>query len=108
MTAAPWMVQWNAKVPAVVKVLGHVPDDWVGECVPSAKVTLWSVPPGFHTQVTVVPTGTVRLVGEKRLFPTVTSFVPEVLGVVTSDPPEHAPAARTTMPANNSRLRMVT
>jgi hypothetical protein len=108
MTAAPWMVQWNAKVPPVVKVLGHVPDDWVGEWVPSAKVTLWSVPPGFHTQVTVVPTGTVRLVGEKRLFPTVTSFVPEVLGVVTSDPPEHAPAARTIRPANNSRLRMAT
>lgn len=65
----PWIVQWYAYVPAWVNVRTNVPDPWVGEAVPSSKVTLCCTEP-FHVHVTAEPTGTVVAAGVKALSTT--------------------------------------
>ena len=63
-----WTVQWYLKLPAVANVREKVPLAWVGDFVPSSKVTLCPIAP-LQVQVTVVPTATVVDEGVKKLSP---------------------------------------
>jgi hypothetical protein len=58
-------------LPEAAKLRWNVPELWLpdpGE--PSSKTTLCVTPPGLQNQVTVVPTGTEKEVGLKKLLPT--------------------------------------
>jgi hypothetical protein len=71
------------------------------EAAPSSKVTLWVTASDDHVHVTVVPTVTLVLDGEKKLLFTVTALLappvwPPPPGAVLDVPasPPHAAAAR--------------
>jgi len=81
-------VQWYENVPVVLNVREKLAPPLLSpEPVPSPKVTLWADAPDAHVHVTVVPTETCAISGEKKLSLTLTEFV--CTGLV--DPPVCVP-----------------